>query len=154
MPGEGLGAAGSIGPLTPVWLVFRGATGSTPSRWTKDLPSLDYRPRTRRLGRASELVDLGSMSLRRPGADVMPCVCDMSVNSLTPGVTVPVPEGEPKAWPLAMTCCACGLTVLGAPRGPPEGLASRVELILTDVVMMIGRQLERRLAYDYLLVYR
>ncbi len=94
------------------------------------------------------------MSLRRPGADVMPCVCDMSVNSLTPGVTVPVPEGEPKAWPLAMTCCACGLTVLGAPRGPPEGLASRVELILTDVVMMIGRQLERRLAYDYLLVYR
>ena len=42
----------------------------------------------------------------------------------------------------------------GLPAGPPEGLASRVELILTDVVMMIGRQLERRLAYDYLLVYR
>ena len=43
----------------------------------------------------------------------------------------------------------------GRPAGPPpEGLASRVELILTDVVMMIGRQLERRLAYDYLLVYR
>ena len=83
-----------------------------------------------------------------------PCVCDMSVHSLTPGVAVPVPEGEPKAWPLAMTCCACGLTALGSPRGPPEGLASRVELILTDVVMMIGRQLERRLAYDYLLVYR
>jgi hypothetical protein len=42
----------------------------------------------------------------------------------------------------------------GLPAGPPEGLASRVELILTDVVMMIGRQLERRLAYVYLLVYR
>jgi hypothetical protein len=75
---------------------------------------------------------------------VLPCVCDMSVNWLTPGVTVLVLVGEPKAWPLAMTCCACGLTV-GSPRGPPEGLASRVELILTDVVMMIGRHLERSL---------
>jgi len=42
-----------------------------------------------------------------------------------------------------------------APRGAaPEGLTSRVDLILTDAVMMIGRPLERRLAYDYLLVYR
>ena len=64
--GEGLWRCRIYRPVDSPLVRFLRSCCLSPGRWPKDLPSLEDRPRTRRLGRASELVDLGSMSLGRP----------------------------------------------------------------------------------------